>query len=89
MLRLEYRSLAPNEGEEKNAPRLYTPDSGGQMLLTGRSAATQIPHLDFLYREEGIVGEGLMYPGYFIVTTGSEGAVLWVVYHSHNEIFVP
>lgn len=50
------------------------PASNGRVLLTGRGAERQIPHMDFKVPDKGPAGSRYVVPSYFFIATGPRGA---------------
>jgi len=62
--------------------QIWTPKTGGRWLATGRDCPAQTGHNDFSHSRGQDVG-------YFCITTGKDGASLWICESSHKYVFYP
>ena len=64
--------------------RLYLPNTGGRMLITGKHCPRQIGHTDFDCSD----GEGPnTTPGYFIMVSGADPFPIWISDYSHHFVY--
>ena len=85
-LRLDYAKYKPNLEEDRDAPPLNCPDTGGRLILTLKDTKYQGPHKDYhvpysvkLKRDGSAV-----YPPYFAMTSTDKATALWVADGSHR-----